>query len=63
MAMEDYERAAEYTKLCINAGIANSVPDILICSLAGGNDWPILTTDDDFVRYAKHLPIRLSRLP
>lgn len=63
MGVEDYERAAKFSNLCLDAGIAAPVPDIMICSLAGGHDWPVLTTDHDFVRYAECLPIRLSRLP
>jgi predicted nucleic acid-binding protein len=63
MGVEDYERAARFSNLCTAAGIAASVPDVMICSLAGGNDWPILTTDADFARYSKHLPIHLVPLP
>jgi predicted nucleic acid-binding protein len=40
-------------------GIAASLPDVLICAIAAGHNWPILTTDRDFVRYARYLPIRL----
>jgi predicted nucleic acid-binding protein len=59
LAIDDYERAADFANQCRSTGLATSPVDILICSVAAGNDFPILTTDDDFQRYARILPIKL----
>jgi predicted nucleic acid-binding protein len=53
------ERAAEFSNGCRRAGAQGSQIDFLICSIAAGNSAAILTTDKDFSRYAKHLPIIL----
>lgn len=55
----DYERAAEFSNSCRQAGVQGSHIDFLICSVAAGNSAAILSTDKDFIRYAKHLPITL----
>jgi predicted nucleic acid-binding protein len=55
----DYERAAEFSNSCRQAGVQGSHVDFLICSVAAGNSAAILSTDKDFIRYAKHLPITL----
>jgi predicted nucleic acid-binding protein len=56
---EDFERAAEMSNTCGAAGIQGSGIDFLLCAMAARLDAPIFTTDKDFERYAKHLPIRL----
>jgi hypothetical protein len=58
---EDYERAAEFYNTCRKAGIQGSQIDFLICAAAAGRELPIFTTDNDFLLYAKHLPISLHR--
>ncbi|HOF04895.1 MAG TPA: PIN domain-containing protein [Syntrophales bacterium] len=58
---EDYERAAEFYNTCRKAGIQGSQIDFLICAVAAGRELPIFTTDNDFLLYAKHLPISLHR--
>jgi predicted nucleic acid-binding protein len=55
----DYERAAEFSNSCRRVGVQGSHIDFLICSVAAGNSAAILSTDKDFSRYAKHLPISL----
>lgn len=55
----DYEDAARFFNLCRGQGIQGSPVDFLICAVAARRDLPILTVDDDFARYGKHLPIRL----
>lgn len=55
----DYERAAESSNSCRRAGVQGSHIDFLICSVAAGNGASIFSTDKDFSRYAKHLPITL----
>jgi hypothetical protein len=57
--IDDYERAAGSANACALHGISASIADMLICSVAAGRDLPILTTDSDFKRYARHLPIKL----
>jgi predicted nucleic acid-binding protein len=55
----DYERAAEHFNICRAAGIQGSNTDFLICAAAERRNLPILTTDQDFVRFAEVLPIAL----
>jgi predicted nucleic acid-binding protein len=55
----DHERAAEFFNTCRQAGVQGSHIDFLICSIAVGNKASIFTTDKDFRRYAKHIPITL----
>jgi predicted nucleic acid-binding protein len=55
----DYERAAEFSNRCRVSGLQGSHTDFLICSVAAGKGAAILSTDKDFTRYAKHLPIAL----
>ncbi len=57
----DYERAAEFSNSCRQAGVQGSHIDFLICSVAAGISAAILTTDKDFIRYAKYLPITLHQ--
>lgn len=56
---QDYERAAEFSNSCRQAGVQGSHVDLLICSVAAGSGSAILSTDKDFTRYARHLPITL----
>jgi predicted nucleic acid-binding protein len=55
----DHERAASYFNACRAKGVTPTAFDMLICALATRHGLTILTTDTDFVRYAKTLPIRL----
>ena len=59
LAPEDFECGAEFSNLCRASGIQGSPTDFLICAVASRHDIPILTTDEDFPRYAKLLPVRL----
>jgi predicted nucleic acid-binding protein len=59
---EDYVHAAEFFNLCRSAGIAAGAVDLLICAAAHRHAVPIFTTDADFTRYARILPIRLFRV-
>ena len=56
---EDFETAAEMFNACQAVGVQGSDADFLLCAMAARLDTPIFTTDKDFERYAKHLPIRL----
>ena len=56
---QDYETAAKYYNLLRKKGIQGSNTDFLICSVAVNNNFNIFTTDKDFEKYAKFLPIEL----
>ena len=55
----DYEAAALASNQCRSKGVAVSVSDMLLCAVAQSRDWAIFSTDPDFSRYAKMLPIKL----
>lgn len=55
----DYEKAAENFNTIRSKGIQGSNTDFLICAVAERLGIPIYTTDKDFLRFAKHLPIQL----
>lgn len=57
--VRDYEGAAQLHNQCRTRGVAGSVVDLLICSAAHWRGWEIFTTDRDFERYAKVLPLKL----
>ncbi|HTZ95845.1 MAG TPA: PIN domain-containing protein [Terriglobales bacterium] len=59
LELADYEDAAQMHNQCRARGVAGSVVDLLICSVAHRRGWQILTTDRDFEQYAKALPLRL----
>ena len=59
LTADDYEEAARHYNVCRSAGVAGSAIDFLLCAIASRRDLAIFTTDRDFERYAKHLPIRL----
>jgi predicted nucleic acid-binding protein len=56
---QDYEEAARMSNTCRTRGIAGSAIDFLICAVAHLRHWEVFTTDHDFVRYSKVLPLRL----
>ncbi len=56
----DYEAAADLDNQCRRAGLSGSAVDLLICAVALDRSWAILTTDPDFGRFARVLPIVLS---
>jgi len=58
-SVADYEAAANAGNECRAKGIAVSVSDMLICATALARDWAIFSTDPDFKKYAKILPIQL----
>jgi predicted nucleic acid-binding protein len=55
----DFERAAEHFNTCRARGVQGSNTDFLICAVAERRNLPILTTDSDFTRFARILPIAL----
>jgi len=63
MLTADHVRAAEHFNQCRAAGVAGSPVDFLICATAERLAAPIFTTDLDFPRFARHIPIRLFGPP
>jgi predicted nucleic acid-binding protein len=57
--VQDYEEAARINNACRARGIAGSAIDSLICAVAYLRGWEVFTTDRDFARYRKVLPLRL----
>lgn len=55
----DYECAAEFFDLSRSRGVQGSNTDFLICAVSHRRRMPILTTDDDFLRFREYLPIEL----
>lgn len=56
---EDYEEASSFFNRCRAKGVQGSNTDFLICAVAARRRFGILTTDTDFLRFAKLLPIHL----
>jgi predicted nucleic acid-binding protein len=59
LAAEDYEYAAELFNTLRGKGIQGSNTDFLICSVSLRHSMPIFTTDNDFILFARHIPIKL----
>jgi predicted nucleic acid-binding protein len=55
----DDEHAARLFNRCRSRGLTGTPPDLLICAIAQRMGLAIFTTDRDFERYAKHVPIML----
>jgi predicted nucleic acid-binding protein len=55
----DYERAAEFFNACRLRGLQGSNTDFLLCAVSNHHRMPLLTTDDDFSRYAAVIPLTL----
>jgi predicted nucleic acid-binding protein len=56
---DDHEEAAAFFNRCREKGVQGSNTDFLICAVAARNGFSIFTTDDDFLRFARILPIAL----
>ena len=61
IGMQDYDKAAVFFNTCRAKGITGSATDMLICAAADGHGVPIFTTDPDYQRYARHVPVRLYK--
>ena len=59
----DYLEAARFFNLLQGGGVTGTPIDLLICAVAHRREWAIFTSDADFERYARILPLRLHRLP
>ncbi len=56
---EDHVAAAEVRNTCRKAGVQLGTIDALIAQLSIRHDYTLLTTDQDFVHAARHVPLRL----
>ncbi len=54
-----YLQAAQLSNICRSKGVQGSHTDLLICAAAIHYQIPVLTVDNDFLHYAKHLPLSL----
>ncbi|MFP4397024.1 MAG: PIN domain-containing protein [Desulfonatronovibrio sp.] len=54
-----FEKAAEFNNICRSKGVQGSTTDFLICAVAYTEHLIIFTLDNDFLHYAKHLPVEL----
>jgi len=59
LKQRDYERAAQFHNACVARGVQGSSTDFLICAAASRRRLPIYTSDQDFMRFARVLPIRI----
>ena len=55
----DYELAADFFNRCRNRGIQGSNTDFLICAVAARRQQSVFTTDGDFAKFAKIIPVQL----
>ena len=59
LTREDFERAAEHFNVCRARGVQGSNTEFLICAAAERRGFAIFTTDTDFIRFSRLLPIEL----
>ena len=62
LTAEDYVTAAKFYNLCRARGIQGSNTDFLICAVAVRHDLSVFTTDGDFPRFTRCLPIVLHEV-
>lgn len=55
----DYEEAAALSNVCRKHGVQIGTVDALLMQLAISRNLTMLTTDQDFLHAAKHLPLRV----
>ncbi|MEK8051462.1 PIN domain-containing protein [Ideonella sp. DXS22W] len=58
---QDHIAAAEVHNVCRRAGVQIGTIDALLIQLCGRHDLTLLSTDQDFVHAARHVPFRLWR--
>lgn len=59
IAETDYINAASQANICRSNGVQGSHTDFLIAAMAIKHHIPVLTTDNDFIHYQKHIPVLL----
>jgi predicted nucleic acid-binding protein len=57
---EDYVEAARCFNRCRAKGIQGSNTDFLLCAISLRREFPILTTDGDFIHFNKVLRLKLA---
>jgi predicted nucleic acid-binding protein len=58
----DHEHAAKFCNRCRARGVQGSSVDFLICAVSSRRSLAIFTTDHDFARYARLVPVQLHAL-
>lgn len=58
---QDHIAAAEVRNACRRAGVQIGTIDALLIQLCGRHDLTLLSTDQDFVHAARHVPFKLWR--
>lgn len=58
----DIESPAQFYNACQRVGLQGSHTDFLLCAVAQRLRLAILTTDEDFQRYARVFPVRLHEV-
>jgi predicted nucleic acid-binding protein len=59
LTVDDYEQAARWSNACRGSGLAKSGVDFLICAAAITRQWHVFTSDQDFMGYARVIPVQL----
>lgn len=59
---DDHEAAAKGSNDCRSKGIAPSLVDVLLCTMALRRDWAFFSTDADFTNYRKAIPFRVHEV-
>lgn len=59
IVIDDHEEAAAIANRCRASGIAGHPVDFLICAVALRRRWAVLTLDEDFRQYSKHIQLTL----
>jgi predicted nucleic acid-binding protein len=59
ISSEIYVSAARFFNLCRSKGIQGSNTDFVICACSVHWNMPILSKDKDYLRYQKHIPIKV----
>lgn len=62
LTREDHEEAAVCYNQCRAAGVQGGNTDFLICAVSIRRKIPVFTTDQDFIHYARILPLRLHEV-
>ena len=60
LGRSDYVFAADVRSRCRTKGVQVTTIDAQIAAAAIGRACPLLTTDEDFGRIAKHFPLKLA---
>jgi predicted nucleic acid-binding protein len=59
LTLWDYRRGAELSNQLRAKGITGHLVDCLLCAVAIDRGYSVFTTDEDFRRYSKYIPLRL----